>query len=210
MSSWVNIPPFAVQQVTSVSKFDNFLDDIITLASHTHTTGCPGDGASKIGLNALGSNPYHVAPGLEPAFFPFLPDDQFAWSRISPCPAARNGGTIVTNFGVSGCGACIVWSVLLHTRGGTTACPLVYIVAEGNPSSACIAACIGGSPLLVGGLSRFDLYATNAGCMWDINYDHLPQNVASGIYQIKILTLGANGSSAGFQAGIAHIVTGFT
>lgn len=207
MASWTNLPPFRVLTATSVARMDQLLDNITVLASHSHT-GSGGDGASVIGVLAIGTCPCESAPQVEFHIIPFLPDNFSNWSRVSPCPIYPDGAAIKTDAGVSASGASIGWSILLPGSPLSNASWTLLLGYLVGSNSGCIAACIGGSRFKTGaGVSTLDFY--NATDNTASSNSLAASGVsASGIYTLRIQVVGQNVSSSGFQAGITHI--GFT
>lgn len=203
MASWTNLPQFNVTCATSISRMDQLLENIIISSSHTHA-GSP-QGASALGIYALGTNTMQVIPGYEQPIHPFLPACLGNWDRVVACPGYKNGGIMKTTAGLSASGASIAYPVLLHQKNNL----LIYIVGYGDASSGCIAACIGGSQLLVSSVSTYSLYSATA-TEFDTTYDALGSAAPSGLATLRIQVVGKDAASGGYHAGLTHIVIGNT
>lgn len=204
MSSWTNLPRFSVQQLTSVSRMDQLLDDIVVSSSHTHS-GADGQGASVLGIGARGTNGFQAAPANTYTIFPFIPASQGNWDRIIPGIGLVNGGTMKTNAGVAACGASIAYP-LLFPKSAPTGTWLVAFGIYKDASSGCIAACIGGSPLTFASGSSLSLYTAGASSIDDSAVTSNTSTLtASGIYILRIQVVGKDTLSSGYHAGITSI-----
>ena len=205
MSSWTNLPPFQVQQLTSVSRFDQFLENIEVLAPHTHGGGA-GDGNSRLGINARGTRALESTGGMEVSVFPFLPASQGNWDRITPCPVHLNGGIMKTNSGVSASGASIAWPVLISGCAPTAGWIISFgYYADGN--SGCAAASFNGSPVNFSSVSTFSMYSAAAasGTVFSNTITNASINNASGVYVIRMQIVGKSTCSAGYDGGVNSI-----
>ena len=203
MASWTNLPQFQVTTATSIARMDQLLENIIVSSSHAHT-GSP-QGGSVLGIYTLGTNAMQVAPGYGQLVHPFLPACLSNWDRVVACPGYRNGGIMKTTAGVSASGACIAYPIMLYTN----LSPRVYITGYGDTNSGCVAACIGGSQLLIGSASTQSLYSATAKEI-DLYYAALGANVSSGLVTVRLQVVGKDAASGGYHAGLTHIVVAIT
>lgn len=204
MASWTNLPQFQVTCATSISRMDQLLDNIIVSSSHLHT-GVTGQGASVLDLYTLGASRFNTIAGANQSIFPFLPACAGGWWRISPCSSYPNCGVMNTDppDPASASGASICYDIPIFGDSPTGAWRF-RVSFRMNSNAGCVAACIGGSVMLIGTASTVSLYsATVASTI--TSYSNLLMSFASGIYPLRFQVVGKDVSSGGYRAGIAHI-----
>ncbi len=194
MSSWTNLPPFTVTAATSISRMDQLLDNITVLSTHSHT-GCPGQGASGMGINSSASRGSQSAIGSEQTIFPFFPDANSNWGSWVTCPNYHNGGAIKTTTN----SACLTYSVLIGQAAPSGSLKLLIGRLTGS-RSGCVSACFGTTVM-----STLNLYAAADGSAIGQWGSITALVAASGVYTLRFKVTGSDVSSAGYDAAITHI-----
>lgn len=201
MASWTNLPQFNVTCATSIARMDQLLDNIIVSSSHSHT-GVNGQGASVLGIYALGTNANQTVP-TEQNIIICLPACLGNWDRVLIASDYIGGTLMNTTAGISASGASMAYPVGLPPRTGASYWAMIMGFQYG-PNNGCIAAWINGSiiwPFV--GPSTYNLYSATSSLTTCATAAF---NIASsGTQTLKFQVVGKDGLSSGFHAGIYAI-----